>query len=82
MIREIRTPELCRTCYWRLSGCLWGNAPGNCVYYEPEGFDNDPEPQPDHDYDPGPDADAWGRNGFMVFDSARDMAMYYKEDDA
>lgn len=77
MSERKETPELCRNCYWRLSGCV-PEFCGDCEYYQPLTDEAIPE---DRGYDAGPDADAWGRAGFTVFGSLEDMVQYYQGSD-
>lgn len=76
---RLEPPELCRTCYWRLSGCL-PEGSGGCGFYEPL-FDNDEELIEEPEYDAGSDADAWGKAGFEVFDSAEVMVEYFRREE-
>ena len=73
---RLEPPELCKTCYWRLSGCL-PEGSGGCGFYEPL-FDSDEASPDEPEYDAGPFADAFGRAGFDVFDSAEAMVEYFR----
>lgn len=73
---RLEPPELCKTCYWRLSGCL-PEGLGGCGFYEPL-FDSDEALPDEPEYDAGPCADAFGRAGFEVFDSAEAMVEYFR----
>lgn len=75
MSGEKHVPELCKSCYWRLSGCL-PELPGGCGFYVAL-YDTDEEPVEEPEYDAGPDADSWGRAGYIVFESAEEMALYF-----
>ena len=79
MSERRETPELCRNCYWRLSGCV-PECRGSCEYYQPLFGDGEAIPG-DRGYDAGRDADAWGRAGFTVFESLEDMTQYYQGSD-
>ena len=81
-MKEINTPELCSKCYWRLSGCVPEGAPGTCWCFQPAGYEDDWGLPAERDYDPGDGADAWGRAGFTVFESAEAMRSYYEGTEA
>lgn len=76
---RLEPPELCKTCYWRLSGCLQ-EGHGGCDFYEPL-FDSDEELPEEVEYDAGRDADAWGKAGFEVFASAEVMVEYFRREE-
>lgn len=73
----MKTPEMCRFCHWRLSGCILPEKAEVCTYYEPQDLEEDLPPD-ERAYDPGEETDVWGEWGYEVFESEEDLERFFK----
>lgn len=73
---DFTTPEMCQQCYWRLSRCEIPKEAVCCQYFEP--WDREDELTEDLEYSVQEETSAWEQAGYEVFESAYQLAMYYK----
>ena len=72
---RLELPEMCRACYWKLSGCEPPEDERTCIYYTPYDYD---------EYEP--ENNTWDMenpwaDGYEVFESAEAMVEYFRRDD-